>query len=50
MRVATVNVEDHFSRARAMSSDDPAKTPVVLAAVAELQLLIEQPVYSEADK
>jgi hypothetical protein len=50
MRVATVNVEDHFSRVRAMNSDDPAKTPVVLAAVAELQRLIEQPVYSEADK
>jgi hypothetical protein len=50
MRVATFNVENLFSRVHAMSSDDPAKTTVVLAAVAELQRLIEQPVYCEADK
>ena len=50
MRVATFNVENLFSRVHAMNSDDPAKTTVVLAAVAELQRLIEQPVYCEADK
>ena len=33
-----------------MNSDDPAKTTVVLADVAELQRLIAQPLYGEADK
>ena len=37
MRVATLNVENLFSRVHTMNSDDPAKTTVVLAAVAELQ-------------
>ena len=50
MRIATYNVENLFSRVRAMNGDDPAKTSVVLAEVAELQRLIEQPLYSEADK
>jgi endonuclease/exonuclease/phosphatase family metal-dependent hydrolase len=50
MRIATYNVENLFSRVRAMNSDDPAKTTVVLTDVAELQQLIEQPLYSEADK
>ena len=50
MRVATYNVENLFSRVRAMNSDDPDKTTVVLADVAELQGLIEQPLYSEAAK
>jgi endonuclease/exonuclease/phosphatase family metal-dependent hydrolase len=50
MRVATFNVENLFSRVSAMNSDDPDKTTVVLADVAELQQLIEQPRYSEADK
>ncbi len=49
MRIATYNVENLFSRVKAMNSDDPAKTTVVLADVAELQRLIEQPVYSDAD-
>src|SRR3954454_16501209 len=50
MRIATYNVENLFSRARAMNGDDPAKTSVVLGDVAILEKLIEQPVYSEADK
>lgn len=50
MRIATYNVENLFSRVKAMNGDDPAKTTVVLADVAELQRLIEQPVYSDADK
>jgi endonuclease/exonuclease/phosphatase family metal-dependent hydrolase len=50
MRIATYNVENLFSRARAMNSDDPAKTTVVLADVAELHRLIEKPAYSDADK
>jgi hypothetical protein len=33
-----------------MNSDDPAKTTVVLADVAELQRLVTQPLYSVADK
>src|SRR6266446_934833 len=50
MRIATYNVENLFSRVRAMNSDDPAKTTAVLADVAELQALIEQPLYTDADK
>ncbi len=50
MRIATYNVENLFSRVRAMTGDDPAKTAVILTDVAVLQKLIEQPVYSEADK
>lgn len=50
MRIATYNVENLFSRARAMSGDDPAKNAIVLADVATLQKLIEQPAYSDADK
>ena len=43
MRIATYNVENLFSRVKAMNGDDPAKTSVVLADAAELQRLIEQP-------
>lgn len=50
MRIATYNVENLFSRARAMNSDDPAHTTEVLADVAALQTLIAQPAYSDADK
>jgi hypothetical protein len=50
MRIATYNVENLFSRVSAMNSDDPDKTTVVLEDVAKLQRLIEQPIYSEADK
>jgi len=50
MRIATYNVENLFSRVSAMNSADPAKTTVVLEDVAKLQRLIEQPLYSEADK
>jgi hypothetical protein len=50
MRIATYNVENLFSRVRAMNSDDPDKTTAVLADVAELQRLIAQTLYSEADK
>jgi endonuclease/exonuclease/phosphatase family metal-dependent hydrolase len=50
MRVATYNVENLFSRVHAMNSDDPTQTTVVLAAAAELQRLIAQPLYSESDK
>lgn len=50
MRIATYNVENLFSRVHAMNSDDPAKTTVVLADVAELQRLVAQPLYSDADK
>ena len=50
MRIASYNVENLFSRVSAINSDDPAKTTAVLNDVAELQRLIEQPVYSDADK
>src|SRR6266480_172506 len=50
MRVATYNVENLFSRVRAMATDDPAKSKEVLEDVMELQRLIEQPTYSAADK
>ncbi|MFN0074982.1 MAG: endonuclease/exonuclease/phosphatase family protein [Prosthecobacter sp.] len=50
MRIAAYNVENLFSRTRAMNGDDPAKTTDVLADVAILQGLIEKPVYSDADK
>src|SRR5438309_604776 len=50
MRIATYNVENLFSRATAMNSDDPAKTTAVLNDVAELQQLIEQPTYGDTDK
>jgi hypothetical protein len=50
MRIARYNVETLFSRVSAMNSDDPDKTTVVLEDAAKLQRLIEQPIYSEADK
>jgi len=50
MRIATYNVENLFSRARALNGDDEAKNAIVLADVATLQKLIEQPAYSETDK
>jgi hypothetical protein len=50
MRVATYNVENLFSHVTAMNSDDPAKTTAVLADAAELQELIEKPLYSDRDK
>jgi endonuclease/exonuclease/phosphatase family metal-dependent hydrolase len=50
MRIATYNVENLFSRVRAMATDDPAKSKEVLEDVMELQRLIDQPTYSAADK
>jgi len=50
MRVATYNVENLFSRVRAMATDDPAKSKEVLEDVMELQILIDQPTYSVTDK
>ena len=50
MRVATYNVENLFSRVRAMAVGDPAKSRVVLEDVAELQALIEQPSNSDTGK
>ncbi|MFN2508869.1 MAG: endonuclease/exonuclease/phosphatase family protein [Chthoniobacterales bacterium] len=50
MRIATYNVENLFSRARALAGSDSTKNAEVLADVAALQTLIAQPVYSEGDK
>jgi len=50
MRIATYNVENLFSRIRAMAGADEAANAEVLADVAELQKLIEQPVYGDAQK
>lgn len=50
MRIASYNVENLFSRVKAMNGNDPAKTSEVLADVAVLQAVIEHPIYSHADK
>lgn len=50
MRIAAYNVENLFSRVKAINGDDPEKTTAVLNDVAELQRLIEHPLYSEEDK
>lgn len=49
-RLATFNVENLFSRARAMTGDDPAKSAAVLADAAELHTLIALPTYGEPEK
>ena len=49
MGKATSKVENLFRRAKVLNSDDPANT-MELQNVAELQKLIEQPVYGDADK
>jgi endonuclease/exonuclease/phosphatase family metal-dependent hydrolase len=50
VRIATYNVENLFSRVSAMTGEDSAEIGAVLADAAALQKLIEQPVYSAADK
>jgi endonuclease/exonuclease/phosphatase family metal-dependent hydrolase len=50
MRIATYNVENLFSRIRAMAGDDEAANAAVLADVAALQRLIDQPIYRTTDK
>jgi endonuclease/exonuclease/phosphatase family metal-dependent hydrolase len=50
MRIAAYNVENLFERAKIFNSDDPALARTVLAHQAELSAIIENPVYSEADR
>lgn len=50
MRLATFNVENLFSRARALNLGNPAEGRVVLDAYTELNKLFEHEAYSDADK
>ncbi len=50
MRIATYNVENLFSRIKAMAGPDQVKNAEILADAAALHRLIEQPVYTAADK
>ena len=50
MRIATFNVENLFDRARIMNRDNWAAGEIILNAFAELTALLEQPVYTPADK
>jgi endonuclease/exonuclease/phosphatase family metal-dependent hydrolase len=50
MRIAVYNVENLFSRVSAMTGENPSEAGEVLADVAALQRLIEQPAYSSAEK
>jgi endonuclease/exonuclease/phosphatase family metal-dependent hydrolase len=50
MRLASFNVENLFNRASVMNLDDWNEGRPVLDAVATLTVLLEQPVYSAADK
>lgn len=50
MKIAAFNVENLFDRARALNLDKPNETSMILKALAELNSLCEQAVYSAADK
>lgn len=50
MRIVSFNVENFFARPRAMNQDTWAQGRPALAAHAELNTLLEKPVYTAADK
>jgi endonuclease/exonuclease/phosphatase family metal-dependent hydrolase len=50
VRLASFNVENFFARPKAMNQDTWAAGRPVLAAHAELNALLEQPTYTDADK
>jgi endonuclease/exonuclease/phosphatase family metal-dependent hydrolase len=50
VRIASYNVENFFARARALDMDNRSAAKPVLQAFAELNGLLEQDVYSDADK
>jgi len=50
MRIASFNVENLFSRVRAMNLETWSEGEVVLAEYSHLNTILQKPVYSEADK
>ncbi len=50
MRIASFNVENFFDRAKALNTESWAEGKPILAAHAELNALIEDPVYSDQAK
>ena len=50
MKIASFNVENLFSRVRAMNLDTWSEGKPILEAYAKLNTLIQQPVYSPEDK
>src|SRR5437763_13208830 len=50
MRIASFNVENLFSRARAMNQEDSSVGKPILNEFSRVNNLLDQPVYSAADK
>ncbi|AGA31191.1 endonuclease/exonuclease/phosphatase family protein [Singulisphaera acidiphila] len=50
MRIASFNVENLFSRARALNQDDFSEGKPILTEFSKLNILLEKPVYSADDK
>jgi endonuclease/exonuclease/phosphatase family metal-dependent hydrolase len=50
MRIVALNVENLFSRAKALNGEDMADNKVILTAFSRLNVLLEKPTYSDADK
>jgi endonuclease/exonuclease/phosphatase family metal-dependent hydrolase len=50
LRIASFNVQNLFTRARALNKDENSETTAILGRVAELQTLLAKAVYAPADK